>query len=172
MKNEEKVEIFSDGSCLGNPGPGGWCALLRSARGEELLVGNEVHTTNNRMELLAAVQGLEALKRPCRVSVTTDSLYVRDGISQWLQNWMGNGWRTAGKKPVKNKDLWQRLSRARDRHLHVDWHWVKGHRGHIENERVDEEARRQAMLAQADPESAADSRTGRGQKIIDFSGDS
>ena len=170
MENEEKIEIFSDGSCLGNPGAGGWCALLRSAQGEEWVVGGEAHTTNNRMELMAAVQGLEALKRPCLVSLTTDSLYVRDGINQWLRNWMCNGWRTASKKPVKNKDLWQRLSRARDRQLHVDWHWVRGHQGHIENERVDEEARRQAVLAQNDAGGEADEGTGKGQTAIDFSG--
>ena len=150
MENGKKVEIFSDGSCLGNPGPGGWCALLRSGQSEKIVAGGEAHTTNNRMELMAAVQGLEALKRPCRVSFTTDSLYVRDGISQWLKGWMRNGWRTASKKPVKNKDLWQRLHQASDRQLEVDWHWVKAHRGHIENERVDEESRRQAVLAQND----------------------
>ena len=168
--DDEKVEVFSDGSCVGNPGPGGWCALIRSARGEEWVAGGEAYTTNNRMEIMAAVQGLEALGRPSRVSLTTDSLYVRDGIDRWLKNWMCNGWRTASKKPVKNKDLWQRLCQARDRHLHVDWLWVKGHRGHIENESVDGEARRQALLAQAGADDSAERVAGRGQKLIDFSG--
>lgn len=137
------VAIFTDGACLGNPGPGGWAALLRSAGKEKMLSGGEEHTTNNRMELLAAIMALEALKRHCRVSLTTDSRYVMQGIEQWLPGWRAKGWRTAAGKPVKNQDLWQRLSSAVDAHK-VDWFWVKGHAGHAENERVDKAARAQA----------------------------
>ncbi len=138
-----RVEIFTDGACLGNPGPGGWAALLRCGATESELVGGARHTTNNRMELMAAIAGLEALTRPCSVQLTTDSRYVMDGIRSWLPAWKRNGWRTAARKPVKNTDLWQRLDEASARH-EVEWVWVRGHAGHEENERVDALARRQA----------------------------
>jgi len=131
-----KVEIFTDGSCRGNPGPGGWGVLIRSGEREKELSGGEPLTTNNRMELLAAIRGLEALKRPCHVVLHTDSMYVRDGITKWVHNWRRNGWRTSDKKPVKNAELWQELCAAAERHR-IDWRWVKGHAGHPENERVD-----------------------------------
>ncbi len=134
------VEIFTDGACLGNPGAGGWAALLRSRGKEKLLTGGEAHTTNNRMELTAAIMALEALKRGCRVALTTDSRYVMQGIEQWLPRWQARGWRTAAGQPVKNQDLWERLARANATHA-VDWHWVKGHAGHADNERVDHAAR-------------------------------
>lgn len=130
------VEIFTDGACRGNPGPGGWAALLRYAGKEKILQGAEVLTTNNRMELMAAIAALEALTRPCEVIVTTDSEYVKNGITQWLQQWRQRGWKTAARKPVKNVDLWQRLELAVRPHQ-VDWRWTKGHAGHPENERVD-----------------------------------
>ncbi|NBB92973.1 MAG: ribonuclease HI [Gammaproteobacteria bacterium] len=139
------VHIWTDGACLGNPGPGGWGALLRWNGHERELSGGESETTNNRMELMAAIQGLESLKRPCRVILTTDSQYVRKGITEWMNNWKKNGWRTAAKKPVKNAELWQRLDRARDRH-EVQWDWVKGHSGHPENERADELASEAARV--------------------------
>jgi ribonuclease HI len=132
----EVVEIFTDGACRGNPGPGGWAALLRYKGREKTLHGGEPLTTNNRMELMAAIKALESLKRPCRVSLTTDSEYVIKGIREWLPAWKRRGWKTAGKKPVKNVDLWERLDQAVQRH-EVDWHWVRGHAGHIENEIVD-----------------------------------
>ncbi|HFD79585.1 MAG TPA: ribonuclease HI [Gammaproteobacteria bacterium] len=135
------VEIFTDGACRGNPGPGGWGALLRYGSHEKELYGGEPLTTNNRMELMAAIQALESLKRPCTVRLTTDSSYVRNGITQWLANWKKNGWKTAARKPVKNADLWQRLDRAVQAHK-VSWHWVKGHSGHPENERADQLANR------------------------------
>lgn len=131
------VHIWTDGACLGNPGPGGWGALLRWNGHERELSGGECETTNNRMELMAAIQGLESLKRPCKVVLTTDSQYVRRGITEWMPNWKKNGWKTAAKKPVKNAELWQRLDRARECH-DVQWDWVKGHSGHPENERADE----------------------------------
>jgi ribonuclease HI len=134
------VEIFTDGACSGNPGPGGWGVVLRSGDYERELSGGEPATTNNRMELLAAISGLEALKRPCRVKLYTDSQYLRDGITQWLPAWKRRGWRTADKKPVKNLDLWQHLEAAASRH-EVEWHWVRGHAGHPENERADALAR-------------------------------
>ncbi len=137
------VELFTDGACLGNPGPGGWAALLRYGAHESELVGGAPHTTNNRMELMAAIAGLEALIRPCSVRLTTDSRYVMDGIGSWLPVWKRNGWRTAAKKPVKNIDLWQRLDMAAARH-EIEWIWVRGHAGHAENERVDALARQQA----------------------------
>lgn len=137
------VEAFTDGACLGNPGPGGWAALLRAKGNERLLSGGEAQTTNNRMELLAAISALEALKRPCQVVLTTDSRYVMQGIEEWVPRWISNGWRTADKKPVKNQDLWERLAAAVSHHQ-VRWQWVKGHAGHVENERVDQAARRQA----------------------------
>ncbi|WP_376696552.1 ribonuclease HI [Wenzhouxiangella sp. EGI_FJ10305] len=133
----EPVHIWTDGACLGNPGPGGWGALLRWNGHQRELSGGEAETTNNRMELMAAIQGLESLKRPCQVVLTTDSQYVRKGITEWMVNWKKNGWRTASKKPVKNAELWQRLDKARERH-DVQWDWVKGHSGHPENERADE----------------------------------
>jgi len=130
------VEIFTDGACRGNPGPGGWAALLRTGDKEREIGGGEILTTNNRMELRAAIEALNALKRPCRVELHSDSQYVRDGITKWIHGWQRNGWRTADKKPVKNADLWQELLDAEARH-EVKWHWVKGHSGHPENDRVD-----------------------------------
>ena len=137
MKN---VEIHTDGACLGNPGPGGWAALLRHNGRERELAGGEAQTTNNRMELLAAIMALEALKAPCEVVLSTDSQYVQKGIGEWLPNWIRRGWKTAGGDPVKNQDLWQRLNAAAKPHK-VQWKWVKGHAGHVENERVDQLAR-------------------------------
>ena len=130
------VEIFTDGACRGNPGPGGWGALLRFGTIEKSLHGGEKLTTNNRMELMAAIEGLSALKEPCEVVITTDSQYVRKGITESLAGWKRNGWRTASKQPVKNADLWQRLDELNQRHK-VEWHWVKGHSGHRENELAD-----------------------------------
>ena len=130
------VQIFTDGACKGNPGPGGWGAVIRSGAHEKELSGGEQLTTNNRMELLAAIRALEALKRPCHVTLTTDSVYVRDGITKWIFTWQKNGWRTADRKPVKNAELWQELLAAARPHK-VDWRWVKGHAGHPENERAD-----------------------------------
>lgn len=130
------VEIFTDGACKGNPGPGGWGAILRSNGKEREMSGGESPTTNNRMELIAAIEALNALKRPCHVQLYTDSNYVRDGITKWIHGWRRNGWRTADKKPVKNAELWQALLDAATPHR-IDWHWVKGHAGHPENERAD-----------------------------------
>jgi ribonuclease HI len=135
------VEIFTDGACRGNPGPGGWGVVLRYREHERELYGGEALTTNNRMELTAAIRALESLKRPCSVKLTTDSSYVRNGITEWLPNWKKRGWKTAAKKPVKNADLWQRLDRLAQAHQ-ISWHWVKGHSGHPENERADELANR------------------------------
>ncbi len=135
------IELFTDGACKGNPGPGGWGALLRYGDVEKELYGGAAQTTNNRMELMAVISGLEALKRPAQVKVTTDSQYVKNGISQWIHAWKQNGWRTAARKPVKNVDLWQRLDAAVARH-EVEWHWVRGHTGHAENERADSLANR------------------------------
>ena len=135
------VEIFSDGACKGNPGPGGWGALLRFGAHEKELCGGEAHTTNNRMELMAVIQALEALKRPVPVRVVTDSQYLRQGITQWLPRWKRNGWKTATRQPVKNQDLWERLDRALGEHR-IEWHWVKGHAGHPENEPADALANR------------------------------
>ncbi len=135
------VEIFTDGACRGNPGPGGWGALLRYNGHEKELFGGERETTNNRMELMAAIMALESLTRPCKVRLTTDSVYVRSGITEWMPNWKRRGWKTAARKPVKNVDLWKRLDAATQRH-DVSWHWVKGHSGHVENERADELANR------------------------------
>jgi len=131
-----RVEIFTDGACKGNPGPGGWGAVVRSGSHEKELSGGEPLTTNNRMELLAAIRALQALKRPCHVDLTTDSVYVRDGITKWIFGWQKNGWRTAARKPVKNAELWQELLEAAKPHR-IEWHWVKGHAGHAENERAD-----------------------------------
>lgn len=135
------VEVFTDGACRGNPGPGGWGAILRYGESEKELYGGEAETTNNRMELTAAIKALESLTRACHVRLTTDSEYVKNGITQWLPNWKARGWRTASRKPVKNADLWQRLEQAAARHQ-VQWHWVRGHSGHPENERADALANR------------------------------
>ncbi len=135
------VEIFTDGACRGNPGPGGWGALLRYGGHEKELFGGEAMTTNNRMELTAAIESLAALTQPCKVNLTTDSEYVRQGITSWLENWKKRGWKTAAKKPVKNVDLWQKLDEQVARH-EVQWHWVKGHSGHRENELADQLANR------------------------------
>ena len=136
----KQVEVHTDGACLGNPGPGGWAALLRWREVARELAGGEPDTTNNRMELMAAIAALEALREPCDVVLTTDSQYVRQGILDWLANWIRRGWKTAGGDPVKNRDLWERLQIAAAPHK-VDWRWVKGHNGHPENERVDQLAR-------------------------------
>ena len=132
----ETVEIFTDGACSGNPGPGGWGAVLRYRGREKELSGGERQTTNNRMELMAAIAALEALKRPSRVGLWTDSTYLRDGITKWIHAWRRRGWKTADRKPVKNQDLWERLDRAMQPH-DVEFHWVRGHAGHPENERAD-----------------------------------
>ena len=135
-----KVEIFTDGACSGNPGPGGWGVLLRFNGREKELFGGERHTTNNRMEMMAAIMALESLKRPVKAVLSTDSSYLKNGITKWLPGWKAKNWRTADKKPVKNVDLWQRLEKALERH-EVQWRWVRGHAGHAENERVDALAR-------------------------------
>jgi ribonuclease HI len=131
-----KVEIFTDGACRGNPGPGGWGALLRYNGQEKYLRGAELNTTNNRMELMAAIQALAALTRPCQIELTTDSKYVKDGLTTWLHNWKKNNWLSSQRKPVKNKDLWQLLDTEASRHQ-INWHWIKGHSGHRENELAD-----------------------------------
>lgn len=135
------VEIFTDGACKGNPGVGGWGALLRAKGKEREMFGGEAHTTNNRMELMGAISALEALKRPCKVKLYTDSKYVQQGISEWIHGWKQRGWKTADKQPVKNEDLWRRLDAAAQMH-EIEWHWVKGHAGHAENERADQLANR------------------------------
>ncbi|WP_407185865.1 ribonuclease HI [Bradyrhizobium centrosematis] len=140
MSERPNVTIYTDGACSGNPGPGGWGAILRFGDKEKELSGGERHTTNNQMELMAAISALEALKKPCTVDLYTDSQYVRQGITGWIFGWKRNGWRTADKKPVKNVELWQRLDAALKQH-EVRWHWVKGHAGHPENERADQLAR-------------------------------
>jgi len=137
MSELKKIEIFTDGACRGNPGPGGWGALLRHGGKEKSLYGGSPDTTNNRMELTAAIEALAALKQPCQVEMTTDSEYVRQGITSWVTNWKKRGWKTAAKKPVKNVDLWKRLDTESARHQ-INWHWVKGHSGHRENEIADE----------------------------------
>jgi ribonuclease HI len=137
----KKVEIFTDGACRGNPGPGGWGALLRYGEVERELSGGERNTTNNRMELVAAIEALKALSQPCSVDITTDSVYVKNGITNWLEGWKKKGWKTAARKAVKNVDLWQALDEQNQRH-DVRWHWVKGHSGHAENERADQLANR------------------------------
>jgi ribonuclease HI len=136
MPDLPRVDIFTDGACKGNPGPGGWGAILRSNGKERELSGGESPTTNNRMELTAAIEALKALKKPCHVQLWTDSNYVRDGITKWIHGWRRNGWKTADKKPVKNAELWQDLLEASARHR-IEWHWVKAHDGHPENERAD-----------------------------------
>ena len=140
MSGPDTVDIYTDGACSGNPGPGGWGVILRYGEIERELSGGAYDTTNNRMELMAAIQGLEALTRPVTARVHTDSTYVKDGITKWMDQWKVRGWRTAAKKPVKNVDLWRRLDEAADRH-DVSWYWVRGHSGHPENERADELAR-------------------------------
>ena len=136
---DDLVEVFTDGACRGNPGPGGWAALLRYGTEERMLSGAESATTNNRMEMTAAIEAIAALKRPSRVRLTTDSEYLRQGITSWMQRWKANGWRTAAKQSVKNQDLWQRLDTLVQQHR-IEWHWVRGHSGHSDNERVDEAA--------------------------------
>lgn len=136
----QDVTIYTDGACSGNPGPGGWGAILRFGEHEKELNGGDFETTNNRMELMAAIESLNALKRPCTVNLYTDSQYVKGGITGWIEGWKRNGWKTAAKKPVKNVELWEALEEARGRH-DVHWHWVKGHAGHPDNERADELAR-------------------------------
>lgn len=135
------VEIFTDGACRGNPGAGGWGVVLKWGAHHKFLCGGELQTTNNRMELMAAIIALETLKKPCNVHLTTDSTYVKQGISEWLENWRHRGWKTSNKQPVKNQDLWQRLDQATQRHQ-ISWHWVKGHSGHPDNEKADELARK------------------------------
>ena len=132
--------IFTDGACRGNPGPGGWGALLKYGDTKKELSGGELETTNNRMEMMAAIKALESLNRPIQVELYTDSVYVKDGITKWINGWKARNWKTANKKPVKNIDLWRRLERAMEPHL-IDWHWIKGHAGHADNELVDELAR-------------------------------
>jgi ribonuclease HI len=147
MSELQHVKIITDGACKGNPGPGGWGVLMRMGAHEKELSGGEVDTTNNRMELLAAIRGLEALKRPCHVTLVTDSIYVKNGITQWVHGWQRNGWRTADKKPVKNADLWQALIAASTPHR-IDWTWVKGHAGDPDNERADQLASDAALIVQ------------------------
>ncbi len=140
MSGEDRVEIYTDGACSGNPGPGGWGAILRFNGASKELQGGEAHTTNNRMELLAVIEALGALKRPCAIDLYSDSVYMRDGITKWIKSWKKNGWKTADRKPVKNVELWQRLEEEKARH-DVAFHWVKGHAGDELNERADELAR-------------------------------
>ena len=149
-RGEPVVEIWSDGACRGNPGPGGWGALLRYNKQEKELWGGEADTTNNRMELMAAIRALEALKRASNVKLYTDSIYVMKGITAWIHDWKRKGWRTADKKPVKNEDLWRRLDELAARH-EIEWHWVKGHAGHPENERADELANKGIPVATDSP---------------------
>jgi ribonuclease HI len=144
----QRVTIYTDGACSGNPGPGGWGAILSFGDTTKELFGGEAHTTNNRMELMGAISALEALKRPCSVDLHTDSQYLRNGIMNWIHGWKKNGWRTADKKPVKNVDLWKRLDEALGNH-DIRWHWVKGHAGHAQNERADELAREGIVAARS-----------------------
>lgn len=134
------IDIYTDGACKGNPGPGGWGALLKSATTQKELFGGELETTNNRMEMMAVIEALSALKRPCHVTLHVDSQYVLKGMTEWLPGWKARGWKTADRKPVKNEDLWRALDEAAGRHR-ITWHWVKGHAGHAENERADQLAR-------------------------------
>ncbi len=157
-----EIHAWTDGACSGNPGPGGWGVLMRAMEGTQIvkereLSGGERDTTNNRMELMAAIMALEALKRPTTITITTDSAYVKNGVSAWIHGWKKNGWRTADRKPVKNVDLWQRLDAAQARH-DVTWHWIKGHAGHDENERADELAR--AGMAPYKPRTGAPAAAG------------
>ena len=144
----KSIEIHTDGACLGNPGPGGWGALLRYKGHERELAGGEAHTTNNRMELMAAIMGLETLSEPCNITLFTDSQYVRQGITEWMSGWVRRNWKTAGGDQVKNRDLWERLHEATQRHQ-IDWRWVKGHSGDPDNERVDQLARDAAIRVRA-----------------------
>jgi ribonuclease HI len=155
-----EVQVFTDGACLGNPGPGGWAALLRYRTVDKYLSGGEAHTTNNRMELMAAIAALEALRRPVRVCLTTDSQYLQQGVELWLPRWRARGWRTADGKPVKNQDLWERLLAAVAPHR-VEWRWTRGHAGHPENEEVDRLARAAALAAQRRRNRSAESRPDR-----------
>lgn len=139
----KKIEIYTDGACKGNPGPGGWGAVLRYAANEKHLYGGEDNTTNNRMELMAAIRALEAVKQPCHITLTTDSQYVRKGITEWLAGWKRNGWKNSKKQPVKNAELWQQLEQASQLHQ-IDWCWVKGHSGHPDNELADQLANKGA----------------------------
>jgi ribonuclease HI len=148
-KTAMKVEIFSDGACSGNPGPGGWGTILRFAGQEKELSGFEPETTNNRMELIGAIAGLEALTRPCQVQITTDSQYVKKGMTEWIDGWIKRGWKNSQKKPVANRDLWERLLELAEQHT-VEWHWVRGHDGHEENERCDALARAAIDLGRAE----------------------
>lgn len=148
MTEEQKIELFTDGACSGNPGPGGWGALLRMGTTEKELFGGEVQTTNNRMEMMAVIEGLRALTRPVKATVYTDSQYVQKGITEWIHGWKARGWKTAAKEPVKNVDLWQALDKEAARHQ-LEWRWVKGHAGHVENERADALARRGVELNKA-----------------------
>lgn len=143
------MEIYTDGACRGNPGPGGWGAILRHGGHEKELCGGEADTTNNRMELMAAIQALEALKSPCEVTLYTDSVYVRSGITEWMDGWRRRGWKTASKQPVKNRELWQRLDAAAQRHQ-IDWRWVRGHSGNAGNERADQLANKGLEQARAE----------------------
>lgn len=151
---ENIVHIYTDGACSGNPGPGGWGAVLKYGEHVKEIYDGEANTTNNRMELTAAIKALEALKRPCQVYIHTDSQYVKDGITKWIHQWKERGWKTAGKKPVKNEDLWRALEAALAAHR-VTWHWVKGHSGHPENERADALAREGVKIVRPFPESPA-----------------
>lgn len=155
MSVPQPVVIYTDGACSGNPGPGGWGAILMQGKHRKEIMGGEALTTNNRMELMAAISALQALKKPSRVELYTDSEYLRNGITTWIEAWKRNGWRTAGRKPVKNLELWQRLEQALERH-DVTWHWVRGHAGHPENERADALAREgmKPFLGPAGPDSA------------------
>jgi ribonuclease HI len=146
MTNTQTVEIATDGACKGNPGPGGWGALIRLGDKEKEISGGEPNTTNNRMELRAAIEALNALNRPCKVKLSIDSTYVKDGITKWIFGWQKNGWRTAARKPVKNADLWQDLLKAVEPHQ-IEWHWVKGHNGDADNERADQLASDAALNA-------------------------
>jgi len=150
------VELYTDGACRGNPGPGGWGVVLRARGKERELFGGELLTTNNRMEMLAAIEGLEVLNRPCVVAVYTDSEYLRRGIAEWMPKWKASGWRTSARKPVKNEDLWRRLNAATARHK-IEWHWIKGHSGHPDNDRADALANRGVddILARGKPDGQA-----------------
>ena len=150
MSISTRVEIWTDGACSGNPGPGGWGVLMRHGANQKELSGGEPDTTNNRMELRAAIEALNALKKPCEVHLHTDSQYVKGGVTGWIHNWKRNGWKTSDKKPVKNEDLWRELDAATARHT-IHWHWVKGHAGHPENERADELARSGMAPFKANP---------------------
>jgi ribonuclease HI len=149
MTEMPSVKIATDGACKGNPGPGGWGVLIRMGRREKELSGGERHSTNNRMELLAAIRGLQALTKPCHVTLVTDSVYVKDGITKWIHGWQRNNWRTAAKQPVKNVELWQELLEAIKPHR-IDWQWVKGHAGDADNERADRLASDAALIAARD----------------------